>query len=77
MARLFAASGNAESAIENLKLAITHGFTDVEAINKEHDFDPIRKDESFIEFMKNVALLIKLQQKVGLPANESPGFPPR
>ncbi len=77
LARLFAASGNAESSIENLKLAITHGFTDVEAINKERDFEPVRKDERFIEFLKNAALLIKLQQKVGLPASESPGFPPR
>ena len=77
LARLFATSGNTESAIENLKLAVSNGFTDVESINKQPDFDPIRKDERFIEFMKNIALLIKLQQKVGLPANESPGFPPR
>jgi tetratricopeptide (TPR) repeat protein len=71
LGRLFAASGNAESAIENLKLAITHGFTDIELINKQPDFDPIRKDERFIEFLQNAALLIKLQSKVGLPANDS------
>ena len=71
LARLFAASGNIESTIENLKLAIAQGFNDVEDINKERDFDPIRKDERFIEFMKNAVLLIKLQSKVGLPASES------
>jgi tetratricopeptide (TPR) repeat protein len=77
LARIFAASGNVESAIENLKQAIAQGFTDIDSINKQHDFDPVRKDERFIEFMQNAALLIKLQSKVGLPASESPGFPPR
>jgi len=68
LARLFALNGNVDSVIENLKLAITNGFTDIEAINKERDFDPIRKDERFIEFLKNAELLIKLQSNVGLPA---------
>jgi tetratricopeptide (TPR) repeat protein len=69
LARLLAHTGNAEGAIENLKLAITNGFTDIDAINKDPDFDPIRKDARFIEFLKNAALLIKLQSNVGLPAN--------
>jgi tetratricopeptide (TPR) repeat protein len=77
LARIFAASNNVDSAIENLKLAISNGFTDVDSINKYRDFDPIRNDERFVEFMQNAALLIKLQSKVGLPAGESPGFPPR
>jgi tetratricopeptide (TPR) repeat protein len=77
LARIFASSGNAESTIENLKLAITQGFNDIESINKQRDFDPVRKDERFVEFMQNAALLIKLQSKVGLPVGESPGFPPR
>ena len=77
LARILAASGNVESAIENLKLAITNGFTDIDSIGKQHDFDPVRNDERFIDFMQNAALLIKLQSKVGLPAGESPGFPPR
>jgi tetratricopeptide (TPR) repeat protein len=77
LARIFAVTGNVEAAIENLKLAITNGFTDVDSINKHRDFDPVRKDERFIEFMQNAALLIRLQSKVGLPASESPGFPPR
>jgi len=68
LARLFALNGNVDSVIENLKLAITNGFTDIEALNKERDFDPIRKDERFIEFLKNAELLIKLQSNVGLPA---------
>jgi tetratricopeptide (TPR) repeat protein len=77
LARLFAASGNAESTIENLKQAITYGFTNIESIDKQPDFDPVRKDERFIEFMQNAALLIKLQSKVGLPSNESFSPPPR
>jgi tetratricopeptide (TPR) repeat protein len=77
LARIFASSGNVESAIENLKLAITQGFNDIESINKQRDFDPVRKDERFVEFIQSAALLIKLQSKVGLPVGESPGFPPR
>ncbi len=37
------------------------GFSDFEAIEKQADFDPIRKDERFIEFMKNIELLVKLR----------------
>jgi tetratricopeptide (TPR) repeat protein len=77
LARIFASSGRTEPAIENLKLAIAQGFTDIDSINKQRDFDPVRKDQRFIEFMKNAVLLIKLQSKVGLPSSESPGFPPR
>jgi tetratricopeptide (TPR) repeat protein len=77
LARIFAASGNVESAMENLKQAIAQGFTDIDSISKQRDFDPVRKDERFIEFMQNAALLVKLQSKVGLPASESPGLPPR
>jgi tetratricopeptide (TPR) repeat protein len=77
MARILAASGNVDAAIENLKLAITQGFTDIESINKQPDFDAVRNDDRFIEFMQNAALLIQLQSKAGLPASEQPGFPPR
>jgi tetratricopeptide (TPR) repeat protein len=70
LARLFALNGNLDSVIEQLKLAIANGFTDIEAINKEPDFDPIRKDERFIEFLKNAELLIKLQSNVGRPATQ-------
>jgi len=70
LARLFALAGNTDSAIESLKLAITNGFTDIAAISKDRDFDPIRNDERFIEFLKNADLLIKLQSNVGLPATQ-------
>jgi len=70
LARLFARNGNAESAIENLKLAITNGFTDISMLEKERDFDPLREDERFLEFLKNAALLIKLQSDTGLPKSQ-------
>jgi tetratricopeptide (TPR) repeat protein len=59
MARFFAASGNAERAVENLQQALANGFTNLEAIRTEHDFDPIRQDEKFIAFMKSAILLLK------------------
>ncbi|MBN1567722.1 MAG: hypothetical protein JXA73_07730 [Acidobacteria bacterium] len=69
LARLFALTGNVDVAIDNLKLAITNGFTDLDAIARDREFDPVRNDERFIEFLKNAELLIKLQSDVGLPAN--------
>lgn len=75
VARLFAITGNVDLAIENVKLAITQGFSDVEAIEKQHDFDPIRKDPRFEEFIKDVSLLIRLQSKDGLPTDPSHHFP--
>jgi tetratricopeptide (TPR) repeat protein len=59
MARLFASIGDTQRAIDNLQLALSAGFTDLDAILKEPDFDPIRKDPKFQDFMKNAALLIK------------------
>ncbi len=59
MARLFASMGDAERAVESLEQAMNAGFTDVEAIRKEPDFDPIREDQRFVAFMKNAALLTK------------------
>jgi tetratricopeptide (TPR) repeat protein len=66
VARLYASEGNVEFAINSLKLAFTQGFSDIEAIDTQPDFNPIRKDARFIEFMKNLSLLIKLRSKVGL-----------
>jgi tetratricopeptide (TPR) repeat protein len=74
LARLFALNGNAEATIEHLKLAITNGFTDFDALNRDHDYDALRKDERFMEFMKNAALLIKLQSETGLPEDRSKDF---
>jgi tetratricopeptide (TPR) repeat protein len=59
MARLFASIGDAQRAIDSLQLALNSGFTDLDAILKEPDFDPIRKDPRFQDFMKNAALLVK------------------
>ena len=59
MARLYASLGNAELAVDNLRQALTNGFTDLEALRTERDFDMIRKDEKFIAFMKYAAQLIK------------------
>lgn len=64
MARLFASVGDAQRAIDSLQLALNTGFTDLEAITGEPDFDPIRKDPLFIDFMKNAELL--LRPRVGL-----------
>jgi tetratricopeptide (TPR) repeat protein len=67
MARLLASSGRVDLAIENLKQAIAEGFTDIDRIRKEPDFDPIRNDKRFVEFIANADMLIKLRSKVGLP----------
>jgi tetratricopeptide (TPR) repeat protein len=59
MARFYAAMGNADLAVENLQQALSYGFTNLEAIRTEHDFDPIRQNDKFIAFMKYAAQLIK------------------
>lgn len=70
MARLFAVQKNVDLAIENLKLAYENGFSDIAAIEKQQDFDSIRRDPGFEEFLKNLALMIRLRAKVGLPAEK-------
>jgi tetratricopeptide (TPR) repeat protein len=57
MARLFASVGDAERAVDNLQQALNAGFSDVNAIQRERDFDPIRQDERFKAFMKTATLL--------------------
>jgi tetratricopeptide (TPR) repeat protein len=59
MARLYASMGDADHAVENLQQALNAGFTDLEAIRTEPDFDPIRQDQKFLAFMKTAALLTK------------------
>jgi tetratricopeptide (TPR) repeat protein len=71
LAQLLASQGEVESAIENLKLAIDEGFTDIESIRKLPEYDPIRKDKRFVQFMEQADLLIRLRAKVGLPENPS------
>jgi len=67
VARLLAATGDVDQVIENLKQAITEGFTNLDAVRKEKDFDVIREDQRFIDFMENAAVLIRLREKAGLP----------
>ena len=74
IARFHASVGNTEAAIENLKLAYNGGFSNVEALAAEPDFDPIRQDPRFVEFVKEVTLLIKLRDKVGLPSEKLAPF---
>jgi tetratricopeptide (TPR) repeat protein len=59
MARFYASQGDVEHAVENLQLALANGFTNLDAIRTEKDFDPIRKEEKFIAFMKYATQLIK------------------
>jgi tetratricopeptide (TPR) repeat protein len=59
MARLFASLGEVDQALENLQEALNAGFTDLEAILVEPDFDPIRQDQKFIAFMKTARILLQ------------------
>ncbi len=59
MARLYASMGDATHAVENLQQAFNTGFTNLEAIRTEPDFDPIRQNEQFQTFMKTAALIAK------------------
>ena len=63
LARIMAASGNLEAALENLKLAFNNGFTNIEEIVKNPDFDLIRNDKRFDQFLQDVALWLKFQPK--------------
>jgi tetratricopeptide (TPR) repeat protein len=58
LARLYAGAGDVDRSVEQLQLALNTGFTDIEAILSEKDFDKIRADEKFIAFMKTAALLL-------------------
>ena len=75
IARIYAAAGDATHAIEHLKQAIEDGFTAIDLIEKQPDFDPIRQDEQFVEFVKNASILVKLRAKEE-PLPPSP-FPKR
>lgn len=51
-ARIYAAAGNVPKIIESLEKALLNGFSDIEAIRTNPDFDPFRKDERFVKFME-------------------------
>ncbi len=57
MARIYASLGDVDHAIDSLQQALAAGFTNIEAIRTEHDFDPIRQTEKFVAFMKSAGLL--------------------
>jgi tetratricopeptide (TPR) repeat protein len=59
MARFYASMGNADRAVESLQQALTHGFTNLEALRTEKGFDPIRRNEKSIAFMKYAAQLLR------------------
>ena len=59
MARLFASMGDAERAVDNLQQALNAGFTNIDAIKKEPDFDQIRENQKFQSFMRSAALLTR------------------
>jgi tetratricopeptide (TPR) repeat protein len=69
IAALCASEKKVELAIENLKRAFADGFSDIAAIEKNPDFDPIRQDPRFIEFAKSMPLLIR--EKVEPPEGDS------
>lgn len=61
MARLYASTGDADRAVESLQKALTGGFDDLDSLEKEPDFNPIRQDKGFLEFMKTTRLILKPQ----------------
>ena len=75
IACLYASMGNVELTIENLKEAFSQGFSDIEAINNQEEFNLVRKDPRFSEFIENLSLLIKLRDGFGLPEDTTPLAP--
>jgi tetratricopeptide (TPR) repeat protein len=61
MARLYASIGDVQRTLDSLQLALNAGFTDMDALAGEPDFDPIRNDPKFQDFIKNAKLLLKPQ----------------
>ncbi len=59
VARLYASLGDVERAVTNLERALSNGFEDLKAIQKERDFDPIREDQRFIAFMRNASVITR------------------
>jgi len=59
IARVYASMGDVDRAVENLKQALSAGFTDIDAIRREPDFDKIRQDTKFVAFMAQATLLTK------------------
>jgi len=77
IARLYASMGNVALTIETLKEAFNHGFSDIQAIEREKDFNHVRKDPHFSEFIEELSLLIRLRAKTGQPTEPSTPVPVR
>lgn len=75
IARLYASMGNVELVIQNLEEAFNHGFSDIQAIEREKDFNSIRKNPRFAEFIEELALLIRLRAKTDQATETSPPIP--
>lgn len=58
-AKVYASIGDAERSVQHLQIALNAGFTNIEALRTDKDFDPIREDERFVSFLKTAALLVK------------------
>ena len=62
MARVYAVAGDIPKTIESLENALMKGFYDIENIERDPEFDPIRKDERFVKFMKSASVWAKANQ---------------
>ncbi|MBN2244163.1 MAG: tetratricopeptide repeat protein [Acidobacteria bacterium] len=56
MARIYAAAGDIPRTIESLKNALMNGFHDIERIENSPEFDSIRGDARFVEFMEDASV---------------------
>lgn len=59
MARVYASMGDVDRAVESLKQALNNGFTNLDAIRREPDFDKIRQETKFVAFMREATLITK------------------
>jgi tetratricopeptide (TPR) repeat protein len=59
MARVYASMGDVDRAVDNLQQALNAGFTDIDAIRKQADFDKVRQDPKFTAFMRQATLITK------------------
>lgn len=56
LARIYAATGDVEKAIRYLREAIDHGFTHLDWVDSEPDFDIVRDDEQFALFLSEARM---------------------
>ena len=59
MARVYASMGDVDRAVDSLQQALNSGFTDIDAIRREPDFDKIRQETKFVAFMQQATLITK------------------